>query len=207
MPTLAAAPPGPAITQFDGIGSRSASSSVLSRGLSDARESLLATCRLVRHSVLFRRHWCYHRSPSGSGENVRRVQCDGPDHIGPDHAQHEGDIHKVKERKAEQGVGKKAATHDELQVSRRIHEGIGRPALGVVLPDAQKLLRTSSGEALSLPSNSEEASHRTQEQKTAPQQVSLGARGSPLSNGHSHQKKKVEQIVTDRLEPTTEIRF
>src|SRR6516162_9278992 len=138
MPTLAAAPPGPAITQFDGIGSRSASSSVLSRGLSDARESLLATCRLVRQSILFKSHWCYHRSPSGSGENVRRVQCDGLDHIGPDHAQHEGNIHNVKYLKAKQGVGKKASTHYDLQMSRRIHERVGCRALGLVMPDAQE---------------------------------------------------------------------
>src|SRR6516162_2672130 len=77
----------------------------------------------------------------------------------------------------------------------------------MVMPDAQKLLGTSGGEALSLPSNREEARQGTQEQKSSPQQVSLRSRGPPLSNAHSDQQEEVEQIVADRFEPAAKIRL
>src|ERR1700733_10964304 len=58
-----------------------------------------------------------------------------------------------------------------------------------------------------MPANSEDARQGTEKQNAAPKQVRLRSRSPPLPDGHSNQKKEIEHIVANRLQPASEIRF
>src|SRR5258708_36320984 len=78
-----------------------------------------------------------HHLALGPGKSERGVQRDRPNQICSNHAQNERHAHEIKERKDEQGIREKTAPDDELQTPPKIQKRIGRPALGMCLPDFQ----------------------------------------------------------------------
>src|SRR6266704_446802 len=102
--------------------------------------SLLVTDRLSRLSS---GGGLCHGCCAGSGESVAGVKRDYPHQIRANRRHHKGHLQYVENREKQERIGQKAAADNKLGVSANVQQRVPTSRVGLRMPDAQVLFRTS----------------------------------------------------------------
>src|SRR5712691_10735386 len=90
------------------------------------------------------------------GESVAGVKRNYPHQIHANRRHHKGHLQYVEHREKQERIGQKAATDNELGVSANVQQWVPTSRVGLRMPDAQVLFRTSD-QSPPLKSNDDEA--------------------------------------------------
>src|SRR5580692_4489625 len=96
------------------------------------------------------------------------IKSDHPNQICTHRPRNQEPVHDVEESKKQEHIRQKAAPDDELSVSSEKQERIRTPAFSLFLPRSQVLLRTPTGQMMTLHSGRENTGNGAKHQETTP---------------------------------------